>query len=68
MEKQTITIGQVRLIQDNGWYIIEESPKEDKWQPLAKFKLGVDAITYMKNYFDEAIEELKKTSGNEEPF
>lgn len=59
MEKQTITIGQVRLVQENGWYIVEESPEIGKWLPLAQFKLGVDAINYLKGYLDEAVEEFK---------
>ena len=63
MEKQTITIGQVRLVQENDWYIIEESPEKDKWLPLAKFRLGVDMISYLKGYLDEAIEELKRNIG-----
>lgn len=60
MERQTITIGQVRLVQENGWYIVEESPEKDKWQPLAQFKLGVDVINYLKGYLDEAIQEFKR--------
>jgi len=59
MDRQTITIGQVRLVQENGWYIVEESPEKDKWQPLAQFRLGVDVINYLKGYLDEAIEEFK---------
>lgn len=60
MEKQTITIGQVRLVQENGWYIVEESSEKDKWLPIAKFRIGVDVINYLKNYLDEAIEEFRR--------
>ena len=63
MEKQTITIGQVRLVQENGWYIVEESPDKDKWLPIAQFRIGVDVINYLKDYLDEAIEELKRNIG-----
>jgi len=60
MEKQTITIGQVRLVQEDGWYIVEESPEKDKWQPIAQFRLGVDVINYLKDYLDEVVEQMKK--------
>ena len=65
MEKQTITIGNaVRLIQQDGWYIIEEhnikAVPEPQWEELARFKLGFDAITYLKGYMDEWISGIKE--------